>query len=325
MTDVSRRAFLATTAVGLGAGLAGPGTPSAIAADDDFTDLVDAHVHVWTPDTAAWPLAAAFTKADMQPASFTAEELLATCRPHGVSRVVLIQMSFYGFDNSYMLDCIHRHPPAFAGVAIIDHDKPGVAAEMKALKERGVRGFRVYANRKNAQAWADSAGMQAMWECGAEENLAICLLADPDALSAIAAQVARSPKTPVVIDHFARLGMKGGLESNQAQADMERLLTLADHAEVNVKVSAFYALGAKQPPYDDLAPMIRRLRDAYGSKRLMWATDCPYQLDQGPAGEAHSYAASLELVRDRLDFLSREERLDILRNTARRMFFDGAA
>lgn len=325
MTDVSRRTFLTTTAVSLGAGLAGPGAPSAFAADDDFTDLVDGHVHVWTPDIAAWPLAAGSTKADMQPASFTAEELLATCRPHGVSRVVLIQMSFYGFDNRYMLDCIHRHAPAFSGVAIIDHDKPGVATEMKALKARGVRGFRLYANRKNAQAWADSAGMKAMWECGADENLAMCLLADPDALPAIAAQVARYPKTPVVIDHFARLGMKGGLDSPAAQADMERLLALADHADVNVKVSAFYALGAKQPPYDDLAPMIRRLSSAYGSKRLMWATDCPYQLDKGPAGEAHSYAASLELVRDRLDFLSREERLDILRNTARRVFFDGAA
>jgi predicted TIM-barrel fold metal-dependent hydrolase len=321
MTDVSRRAFLATTAASMGAGLAGPGAPSAVAADSDFTDLVDAHVHVWTPDTAAWPLAAEFTKTDMQPASFTAEELLATCRPNGVSRVVLIQMSFYGFDNSYMLDCIHRHALAFAGVAIIDHDKPGVAAEMKALKERGVRGFRLYANRKNAQAWADSAGMQAMWECAADESLAMCLLADPDALPAIAAQVARYPKTPVVIDHFARLGMKGGLESPEAKAGMERLLALADHAEVNVKLSAFYALGAKTPPYDDLAPLARRLRDAYGAKRLMWATDCPYQLDPGPAGEAHSYEASLALVRDRLDFLSREERLDILRNTARRVFF----
>jgi predicted TIM-barrel fold metal-dependent hydrolase len=167
--------------------------------------------------------------------------------------------------------------------------------------------------------------MQAMWECAADENLAMCLLADPDALPAIAAQVARSPQTPVVIDHFARLGMKGGLESPESKADMERLLKLADYAEVNVKVSAFYALGAKKPPYDDLASMIRRLRDAYGAKRLMWATDCPYQLDKGPAGEAHSYAASLELVRDRLDFLSREERLDILRNTARRVFFDGVA
>ena len=325
MSDVSRRAFLATTAAGLGAGLAGPGVRAALAADDDFTDLVDAHVHVWTPDTIAWALAPGFTKADMQPASFTAEELLANCRPHGVSRVVLIQMSFYGFDNSYMLDCIHRHPAAFAGVGIVDHEKPGVATEMKELKERGVRGFRLYANRTNAAGWADSAGMQAMWECGAAENLAMCLLADPDALAPIAAQVARFPKTPVVIDHFARLGMKGGLDTPESEADTERLLKLADYPEVNVKVSAFYALGAKKPPYDDLAPLVRRLRDAYGSKRLMWATDCPYQLEKGAAGETHSYAASLELVRDRLDFLSRGERLDILRNTARRVFFDGAA
>ena len=32
---------------------------------------------------------------DMRPRSFTAEELLALCRPSGVGRVNLIQMSFY--------------------------------------------------------------------------------------------------------------------------------------------------------------------------------------------------------------------------------------
>jgi len=51
----------------------------------------------------------------------------------------------------------------------------------------------------------------------------------------------------------------------------------------------------------------------------------PLSVDKGPDGEAHSYEASLALVRDRLDFLSHEERLDILRNTARRVFFDGGA
>ena len=32
---------------------------------------------------------------DMRPPLFTAEELLALCRPSGVGRVNLIQMSFY--------------------------------------------------------------------------------------------------------------------------------------------------------------------------------------------------------------------------------------
>ena len=33
--------------------------------------------------------------------------------------------------------------------------------------------------------------------------------------------------------------------------------------------------------------MIRTLRDAFGANRLMWATDCPYQVQDG-----HTYADS---------------------------------
>lgn len=321
MHTLSRRTWLGTTlSAAAGTPLITP--PSAAGADDDaFTDLVDAHVHVWTPDTATYPLAAGFTQADLEPPSFTAEELLALCRPAGVSRVVLIQMSFYGFDNAYMLDCMRRHAPVFSGVAIIDHDAPGVKDSMRSLKADGVRGFRLYADAKKAAAWRDSPGMRAMWACGADENLAMCLLADPDALSPIATMIGRFPETPVVIDHVARIGMKEGLDAPESRRDLEALLALAKHPQVNVKVSAFYALGAKQPPYDDLAPVIRRLRDAYGAGRLMWATDCPYQVQPGPGGEEHTYAASLVLVRDRLEFFSRGERLDILRNTARRVFF----
>lgn len=320
MQTLSRRTWLGTS-LGALAGEALLAPSPAAGADDPFTDLVDAHVHVWTPDTAKYPLAPGFTPADLQPPSFTPEELLALCRPQGVSRVVLIQMSFYATDNAYMLDSMRRHAPAFSGVAIVDHEKPDVARTMQGLAAEGVRGFRLYADATKAAAWRDSAGMKAMWAQGADANLAMCLLADPDALGPIGAMIERFPRTPVVIDHFARIGMKGGLDTPESRRDLEALLALAKHPQVNVKVSAYYALGAKKPPYDDLAPMIRRLRDAYGAARLMWATDCPYQVQPGASGEAHSYAASLELVRDRLDFLSRAEKFDILRNTARRVFF----
>jgi predicted TIM-barrel fold metal-dependent hydrolase len=61
---------------------------------------IDAHCHVWTPDVAHYPLATRFKVEDMKPPSFTAEELLAVCRAANVGRVNLIQMSFYGTDNS---------------------------------------------------------------------------------------------------------------------------------------------------------------------------------------------------------------------------------
>jgi predicted TIM-barrel fold metal-dependent hydrolase len=140
----------------------------------------------------------------------------------------------------------------------------------------------------------------------------MCLLANPDALPAVHTLCKAFPKTPVVIDHFARLGMKGP----PAEADLENLVKLADFETVHVKTSAFYALGAKKAPYTDLAPMIRRLRDTYGANRLMWATDCPYQV-----GEGHTYADSIALIRDRLDFLTAEDKNWILRGTAEKVFF----
>jgi len=82
--------------------------------------FIDAHVHVWTPDTAHYPLAAGYKREDMKPASFTPEELFNHCKPAGVDRINLIQMSFYGFDNRYMLDMIALYKDVFVGTAMID-------------------------------------------------------------------------------------------------------------------------------------------------------------------------------------------------------------
>jgi predicted TIM-barrel fold metal-dependent hydrolase len=281
-------------------------------ADAAEEGIVDAHVHVWTPDLDRYPLAEAFGREDMQPPSFTAEELLAACRPLGITRVVLIQMSYYGFDNAYMLDCMQAHPGVFRGVAIVDHEQPDVAATMQRLAGQGVRGFRLYADREKAEAWQASAGIRRMWATGAENRLAMCLLADPDALPAIASMCRAFPQTPVVIDHFARIGMRGPIDPQQ----LETLVGLAQFPNVHVKISAFYALGRKQPPYADLEPMIEQLRNAYGAERLMWASDGPFQLAKG-----QGYEPSLALIRDRCGFLTAEEKRQILQGTATRLFF----
>ena len=113
---------------------------------------IDAHSHIWTPDVAHYPLAAGFTVADMQPRSFTAEELLATCRPAGVGRVNLIQMSYYEFDNRYMLDMIKLYPDRFVGTAIVDPLAADPGAAMRELARRGVHAFRIQPRLQQAAA-----------------------------------------------------------------------------------------------------------------------------------------------------------------------------
>ena len=311
--SIDRRGFIATTLSAAGGLLGTQLLSGCVSLAGMRHGCIDAHVHVWTPDTRTYPLAAGFTvKKDMVPPSFTPEELFAHCRPQGVERVVLIQMSFYQYDNRYMLDMIRKHSGVFSGVGILDENAPRVLDTMKSLTRHGVRGFRLHASREQAEAWHHSPGMKAMWKQAADDGIAMCALANPDALPAIQRMCQEFPRTRVVIDHFARIGMKGPVQ----QRDLDNLCRLAAFPNTHVKTSAFYALGKKKAPYTDLAPLIQKLRDTFGAQRLMWASDCPFQVQDG-----HTYADSIALIRDRLSFLTAADKEWMLRRTAEKVFF----
>src|SRR5262249_17051513 len=104
---------------------------------------IDAHVHVWTADTNRYPLAPGFKPEDMKPASFTPEELFKHCKPAGVERINLIQMSYYRFDNRYMLETMARFPDTFVGTAIVDPQDAEVEQQMAELAKKRVRAFRI--------------------------------------------------------------------------------------------------------------------------------------------------------------------------------------
>ena len=282
------------------------------AAEPSKSGHIDAHVHVWTPNTDRYPLAADYRRDQMKPPSFTPQQLFSHAHPQGVRRITLIQMSFYGFDNSYMLEMMHRHAGVFSGVAVIDEQVKRPQDTMRDLAKQGVRGFRIYPRAKPIDRWLSRPGMAAMWQCGAEEGLAMCHLVNPSALSDIDRMCHKFPRTPVVIDHFSRIGADGVIRPKDVQA----LCDLAKHKSTSVKVSAFYALGKKKAPYLDLIPMIRRLLDAYGPERLMWASDGPYQVVDG-----HNYRDSVELVTEKIDFLSDGDRQWLMEKTAEKVFF----
>ena len=315
---LSRRRFLQAGTVA--AGTLAAGTLATVGreihaegamADSTEKDYIDAHVHVWTPDLKAYPLAPGYDKDRMAVPSFTPEELFAHARPCGVTRIVLIQMSYYRFDNSYMLDMMRKHQGVFSGVTKVDVDDNPQQAMIE-LSKRGVRGFRVGIPKRSPDAWLDDPGNAAMWECGAQHGLSICLLIDPEHLPVVDEMCRKFPDTPVVIDHFARIGIDGEIRPT----DLDNLCKLSEHKHVAVKTSAYYALGEKKAPYLDLTPIFRRLLDSFGPRRLMWASDCPFQVLDG-----HTYLDSIDLVRQRLDFLSDSDREWLLRKTAGRVFF----
>lgn len=143
--------------------------------------------------------------------------------------------------------------------------------------------------------------MRAMWETAAETGQAMCGLVNVEDLDEWETVVAEHPETTAVIDHMCRIGTAGSLP----EADIDRLCALACYPNQHIKLSAFYALGQATPPYDDMLPFVRRMIDAFGAERCMWATDCPYQLHQHEppfnpnAQPGQTYDDSIAVIRDR--------------------------
>ena len=269
---------------------------------------IDAHSHIWTDEIERFPLAPDKTVTDLKPRTFTPETLIALGKTENVTRHVLISHGpYHGFNNDYYIHAAKKYPGVFAIVGAMDPALDRIPARMITNRRLSITGYRILPN--NNTNWLQAAPMQTMWRTGAKEGIAMCPLINPKHIAGLGPMCEKFPDTTVVIDHCARI-------DTQHETELNQLCALAKHKNVHVKISAFYAFGAKQPPYLEQIPKIKRLFEAFGPRRLMWASDCPYQLD----GE-NTYAASIALVQDKLNFVTGEDKQWLLRRTAEKVFF----
>ena len=84
---------------------------------------------------------------------------------------------------------------------------------------------------------------------------------------------ARNPNTMLVIDH---LGLPQPFEPPapaESFADLPKLLALAAHDNIVVKITGACTLSHEPFPYNDLWDPLWRIFDAFGFERCLWGTD----------------------------------------------------
>ncbi len=84
---------------------------------------------------------------------------------------------------------------------------------------------------------------------------------------------ARNPDTTLVIDH---LGLQQPFEPPapaEPFADLPKLLALAAHDNVAIKITGACTLSHEPFPYNDMWDPLGRIFDAFGFDRCMWGTD----------------------------------------------------
>jgi predicted TIM-barrel fold metal-dependent hydrolase len=289
---VSRRDLLMTTAVALTGRAIGrraspasqPATPVAFAVP---AGACDCHTHVFG-DPQRFPFAAGRT---YTPETASVGEMRALHRALHTTRVVVVQPSVYGTDNSCTLDAIHQLGQQARGIAVIDDRTPSAALDE--MNGRGIRGVRINlattgqtdpdVGRRRFEA-AVARLERRPWHIQIYTQLSV--------IEAMHKELAASP-VPVVFDHFG--GAQGSAGTTQPGFDL--LLDLVRSGRAYVKLSAPYRGSAKEPDYADMAPLARALIRA-NIRRILWGTDWPHPDTAQGAGRKPTDVSPLRQIDD---------------------------
>jgi predicted TIM-barrel fold metal-dependent hydrolase len=269
--------------------------------------VVDGHLHVWSTDTARYPIApgSRFAPTVRGEAAYLRELMEAS----GVDRAVIVQPSCYGEDHRCVRDALRDHPGVFAAACLVDPLAPDAPDRLAARHAEGFRGLRLNPSTGDG-AWLDDPRTAPLWDRAAERRTIISFLILPHQLSRAAATIARYPQVPVIIDHLGRPRAGTG-EPAQVYADT---LTLAGYPNVYLKISGLPVSSQQDYPYRDVWPFVQLALEHFGRQRCMWATDFPWITQQC------GYDRCLRLITDELDFLTDEDRRWLLGETATRLW-----
>ncbi|WP_136066022.1 amidohydrolase family protein [Modicisalibacter radicis] len=221
----------------------------------------------------------------------------------GVEKGVLVQPSFLGTHNDYLMDCLRQQPGRLRGVAVLD---PSVTdATLEAMTSLGIGGTRLNwigrsVDELRSPEWSalfsrlESRGWHVEIQAEGEGLLAILDLLDARELA-------------LVIDHFGR-------PQANAWRDpvIDRLCAGGDDKRYWVKCSAPYRSRS-----DGLVEVSKRLLEELGPHRLMWGSDWPWT--------EHEHLYSFEKALDDAErWIPAADLATVMSETPRRFYgFDG--
>lgn len=221
----------------------------------------DTHAHVFT---TGLPLAEHCRYVPEYDA--TPDRYQAQLDRHHIDKAILIQPSFLGTDNSYMLEAIRQSPDRFYGVAVIDPDTPLCA--MEALKQQGIIGVRLNLIGQKLPDLTTPVWQQHLHHINALGWHIELHRPAADLVPLLGVLLAADVK--IVIDHF---GLPAGKDNDPG---FIYLLKYAETGKIWVKISASYRNGSAQKPTDNTEMLMPLLLKHFGAKRLLWGSDWPH-------------------------------------------------
>src|SRR5262249_3924980 len=221
----------------------------------------DSHVHIVGPADHYPQVAERTYLADVA----TLKQLERVSASRAIRRFVIVQPSFYGTDNSMLLEGLDALAGRGRGVAVINPETTS-ARTLSGMASQGVRGLRLNLYSPLREKTSLAARFEAVEEHARDLNWHIEVIA-PIKLLSENASLLRNSRVPVVIDHY---GLFAGTRPDQPEG--VSLLQLLTRPHIWIKLSAPYRVSAD--------PLSTRADPAWAAAirkvapdRCVWASD----------------------------------------------------
>jgi len=231
--------------------------------------IFDAQVHAYERNHPGRPWVGTL----QGPPEVTGDQMVAAMDEVGVDGAVLVSpFSMYRYDASYAMEVYAAHPSRFRLVKPVDPIDPRVADTIADwASTKGTVGIRVFLRDTASTDPADPAINRVLAMAG-RHSLPVNL-ACTGRLEQAAQLAARNPNTQVVIDHLGLQQPPAPPAPPQPFAELPKVLALASHPNIAIKISGACTLSHEPFPYKDIWDPLGRIFDAFSLNRCMWGTD----------------------------------------------------
>lgn len=274
--------------------------------------IIDTHLEVWTFNSK-YPFHHP-ERPDLKRVEVEApiENEVSEMQEFGLKYAVLINPRYYGWDNSYISDSLHRYPNLFVAHGLLNPFDPDPPARLRYwMKEHGFQGMRFSPIYHPKATWLNSKDMYPLWRQAEQLGAVFNFYILPHQMPMLEDMAGRFPGVKIVVDHLG----KPDLKASDPWGEFRKMFRLKRFPQVWISASEPYEISlTKQFPYRDTYPFFKAVYEEFGGKQLIWGTGYPKPRWELPMDQ------ELAFVDKALDFYTPEDRELILGKNALRIW-----
>lgn len=260
--------------------------------------ITDAQVHIWSANTPQRPWRAGVKSHLDKP--LEADQLLREMDIAGVHRAVLVPPFLDDDRNDLVLEAARNHPGRFAAMGQLPLEDPSSRERIATWREQpGMLGFRYSFHRPAIAYLLAEQRLDWLWTECERAGVPIMLNVEHSVLHHVARVATRFPDLKLILCHMS-LPVRGQ-KDEEAFREFDKLIPLAKHPNVGVKVTAMPCYTSDAYPYRWLHPYLRRVYDTFGPKRMFWGSD----LSRLP--KTTTYRQVVTMFTEEMPWLTRED------------------